>query len=175
LGVGIGWNYVEFEALGMDFTTRGKRADEQIDLLRQLWTGDVLHFDGQFDRIDRGCINPAPKQQIPIWLGGHTEPGFKRGARLGDGFIFAATGEAAVAGWERVKFHLAANGRSTNTFGRDLLTLFARGEQETIDHLQQFRDAGGTHGSIHTSDQGLGSDIDAHIDFMAEVMHRWNG
>jgi probable F420-dependent oxidoreductase len=173
LGVGIGWNYVEFEALGMDFRSRGKRADEQIELLRKLWTGEVISFEGQFDCIDRGCIKPAPNQQIPVWVGGYTEPGFKRGARLGNGFIFAAPGNAAVAGWERVQHYLQEYGRDVDTYGRDLLTLFARGEVETAVHLRQFRDAGGTHGTIHTCDQGLGDDIDAHIDFMAEVMQLW--
>lgn len=173
LGVGVGWNYVEFEALGADFRTRGKRADEQIDLLRQLWTGEVLEFSGQFDRIDRGCIKPAPRRQIPLWLGGHTEPGFKRGARLGDGFIFAATGQGAVEGWERVQVHLDAYGRSADTFGRELVTLFARDAQTSVDHLRQFRDAGGTHGCFHSMDKGLGNDIDAHIDYIAEAKRLW--
>jgi probable F420-dependent oxidoreductase len=173
LGVGIGWNYVEFEALGMNFKTRGKRADEQIDLLRKLWSGDVLSFEGQFDRIDRGCINPAPRRQIPLWLGGHTEPGFKRGALLGDGFIFAATGAGAVEGWERVRFHLDACGRDAAEFGRELLTLFARDARESVEHLKVFRDIGGTHGCFHSMDKGLGNDIDAHIDFIAETRRLW--
>jgi len=174
LGVGIGWNYVEFGALGMEFSTRGKRADEQIELLRQLWTGEVLTFDGQFDQIDRGCINPAPKRQIPIWLGGHTEPGYKRGARLGDGFIFAATGKGAVEGCQRVKHYLDAFGRNSEKYGRELLTLFAKNEVETVDHLRQFADVGGTHGSVHSCDKGLGKDIDAHIAFIADVKHRYD-
>ncbi|MBK6739899.1 MAG: LLM class F420-dependent oxidoreductase [Haliea sp.] len=174
LGVGIGWNHVEFEALGCDFRTRGKRIDEQIELLRQLWTGEVLDFRGEYDRIDRGCINPAPSRQIPLWLGGHTEPGFKRGARLGDGFIFAATGEGAVAGWERVKFHLAAYGRDADDFGAELLTLFARDAQESVDHLRRFRDAGGQYGCFHSLDKGLGNSVDAHIDFIAETRRIWD-
>jgi probable F420-dependent oxidoreductase len=173
LGVGIGWNHVEYEALGAEFGTRGKRADEQIELLRQLWSGEVLEFNGSYDRIDRGCINPAPRRQIPLWLGGHSEPGFKRGARLGDGFIFAATGEGAVEGWERVKFHLEACGRSVESFGTELLTLFARDTQESVDHLRQFRDAGGQYGCFHSMDQGLGNDINAHIDYIAEARHLW--
>lgn len=174
LGVGIGWSYVEFEALGADFRTRGRRANEQIELLRELWTGKVLDFTGEYDRIDRGCINPAPKRQIPIWLGGYTEPGFKRGALLGDGFIFAATGEAAVAGWERVQHHLEACGRGADNFGTELLTLFASDAQESVDHLRQFRDAGGQHGCFHSMDKGLGNSINAHIDFIAEAKRLWD-
>ena len=174
LGVGIGWNYVEFEALGVDFRARGKRADEQIELLRKLWEGDVISFEGQFDRIDRGCINPAPKRQIPLWLGGYTEAGFKRGARLGDGFIFAATGDSAVEGWERIKFHLDAFGRDQEDFGLELITLFARDAQQSVDHLRQFRDVGGSHGCFHSLDKGLGNNIDAHIDYIAQAKHLWD-
>jgi probable F420-dependent oxidoreductase len=174
LGVGIGWNYVEFEALGQDFSTRGKRADEQIELLRRLWGEPVVSFDGRFDRIDRGGINPRPRRRIPLWIGGHTEPGYVRGARLGDGFIFAAKGTGAVEAWGRVKHHLNVFGRDEASYGRELLTLFARNPREAIDHLRMFRDAGGTHGCIHSMDKGLGNNIDAHIDYIAEVKGFWD-
>lgn len=174
LGVGIGWNYVEFDALGQDFRTRGKRADEQIGLLRRLWSEPIVSFEGEFDRIDRAGINPRPRRQIPVWLGGHSEPGYRRGAQFGEGFIFAATGEGAVAGWERVKFHLDAFGRDEKEYGRELLTLFARNQQEAVDHLRLFQDAGATHGCIHTMDKGLGDNVDAHIDYMAEAKRLWD-
>lgn len=170
LGVGIGWNYVEYEALGQDFRTRAKRIEEQIDLLRRLWSTPVISFEGRFDRVDRGGINPRPRRQIPIWLGGYTEPAFERGARLGDGFVFAATSENAVAGWERVKHHLNRYGRSADDFGRELLTIFARDQQETADCLRIWRDVGGTHGCVHSMDKGFGNNIDAHIEYAAEVM-----
>ena len=134
----------------------------------------MLSFDGQFDRIDRGCINPSPRRQIPLWLGGHTEPGYKRGARLGDGFIFAATGKGAVEGWGRIKFHLDTYGREDKNFGLELLTLFASNAQESVDHLREFQDAGGTHGSIHSMDKRLGNDTEAHIDYIAEAKKLWD-
>lgn len=169
LGVGIGWNYVEFEALGKDFRTRARRTNEQIGLLRQLWAEPVISFDGEFDRIDRAGINPRPRRQIPIWLGGYTEPGYVRGAQFGDGFIFAAPGPEAVAGWERVKYHLAESGREQSGYGRELLALFARNPQEAADHLRMFRDAGGTHGCVPSMDKGFGNNINAHIDYIAET------
>ncbi len=171
LGVGIGWNRVEFEALGADFRTRARRSEEQIEVLRRLWAEPVVDFEGRFHRIDRGGINPRPLRQIPIWLGGYTEPGFVRGARCGDGFIFAATGDDAVAGWERVQHHLAAFGRDTQGYGRELLTIFARDSREAADDLCKFRDAGGTHGSLHSMDKGFGDNLDAHIDYLAETRH----
>jgi probable F420-dependent oxidoreductase len=175
LGVGIGWNYVEYQALGQDFRTRAKRIDEQIGLLRQLWTTPVVDFEGRFDRIDRAGINPRPRRQIPVWLGGYTEPAYDRGARLGDGFIFAATGASAIEGWSRVKQHLAALGRSESGYGRELLTQFARTPQEAADHLKMWRDAGGTHGCVPSTDKGLGNDIDAHIEYAAKVKRLWDG
>ena len=76
LGVGIGWNAVEYEALGKDFRTRGKRMSEQVGLLRDLWSQPVVDFSGDFDRIERATLNPRPHRQIPIWMGGFSEPDF---------------------------------------------------------------------------------------------------
>lgn len=169
LGVGIGWNYVEYEALGQDFKTRNKRLEEQVGFLRELWTTPIVTFNGRFDRIDRAGINPRPRRQIPLWLGGYSEPAFERGARLGDGFIFAADGTGAVEAWGRVKHHLAALGRDENVFGRELLTIFAKDQQESADHIRMFRDAGGTHGTVQSMNKGLPREIDAHIEYVAKV------
>jgi probable F420-dependent oxidoreductase len=169
LGVGIGWNYVEYQALGQEFRTRAKRIEEQIGLLRQLWSTPVISFEGRFDRIDRAGINPRPRRQIPVWLGGYTEPAYERGARLGDGFIFAAGGAGAIEAWVRVKQHLDALGRTATGYGRELLALFARTPEEAAAHLKMWRDAGGTHGCVPSMDKGLGNDIDAHIEYVAKV------
>jgi probable F420-dependent oxidoreductase len=170
LGVGLGWNYVEYEALGQDFHTRAKRMEEQVGLLRQLWTTPVVDFKGRFDRIDRAGINPRPRRQIPLWFGGIVEAAFARGARLGDGFIFASqSAAAAIEEWGRVKHHLAAAGRSEKDFGREFLAIWTETQQAAVDGLKTFRDSGGTHGCVHSMNRGLGSDIDAHIDYIAEV------
>jgi probable F420-dependent oxidoreductase len=88
LGVGLGWNFVEFEALGENFHDRGKRSEEQIEVMRRLWTEPVVDFDGRWHRIPRAGINPLPVQRpIPIWIGGSAEPALKRTARLADGFF----------------------------------------------------------------------------------------
>ena len=88
LGVGIGWNYVEFEALGEDFRDRGRRSEEQIEVLRRLWTEPVVDFDGRWHRIPAAGINPLPVQRpIPIWIGGSAEAAIRRAARLADGFF----------------------------------------------------------------------------------------
>jgi probable F420-dependent oxidoreductase len=88
LGVGVGWSPVEYEALGQDFHARGARQEEQIQLLRRLFTEPVVDFSGRFDRIDRAALVPKPARSIPIWLGGYGEKAFERAARLADGFMF---------------------------------------------------------------------------------------
>ena len=92
LGVGVGSNPVEYEALGQDFRTRGAREEEQIDLLRRLFNEPVVDFSGRFDRVDRAALMPKPTRPIPIWLGGSGEKAFERAARLADGFIFVGAG-----------------------------------------------------------------------------------
>ena len=88
LGVGIGWNAIEYQALGENFHNRGKRLEEQIALLRQLWTQPVVSFEGKWHTIDRAGTQPLPVQQpIPIWIGGSSEIAVRRAARLGDGFF----------------------------------------------------------------------------------------
>ncbi|MDE2411396.1 MAG: LLM class F420-dependent oxidoreductase [Sphingomonadales bacterium] len=169
LGVGIGWNYVEYDALGQDFKTRARRFEEQVEFLRMLWKDPIVSFEGRFDRIDRAGINPRPKRQIPVWIGGHSEVAYERGARIGDGFIFAGDGAVGVAGLERVQHHLKAFGRDVAGYGSELLALFARSPAESAEHLQMFRDAGGTHGSLRTTDKGFGANLDAHIEYMLEA------
>ncbi len=79
LGVGVGWNHVEYEALGQDFRTRGARQEEQIELLRRLFTEPVVDFSGRFDRVDRAALVPKPARPIPIWLGGSSRGGVRPG------------------------------------------------------------------------------------------------
>src|SRR5207244_12208354 len=87
LGVGIGWNAVEYEALGMTFNDRGRRFEEQIELLRRLWTEPVVDFEGRWHRVTAAGINPRPVQRpIPIWIGGSAERALRRAARVADGF-----------------------------------------------------------------------------------------
>ena len=165
-GIGVGWNYAEFDALGQDFATRGARADEQMALLRRYWTEDLVSFSGSHDRVDRCNIRPLPRRQVPIWVGGFQEPAFRRGGRLGDGFIFA--GSEPLAHLARVKHHLHEAGRPLAGFGLDFITKASRNLNEPLTAARQWRDAGGTHVSICTMGMGLAS-VEAHIDFIAQV------
>src|SRR4029077_19378899 len=102
LGVGVGWNHVEYEALGQEFRGRGARQEEQIELLRKLFTDPLVDFSGRFHRVDRAALNPQPTRPIPIWLGGSSEAAFDRAARIADGFILLAGGLGhAVGAWKQ--------------------------------------------------------------------------
>src|SRR5579859_5616429 len=170
LGVGTGWNYVEYEALGQDFHARGARMDEQVDFLRRLWAEPLLTFEGKYDRIVRGALTIRPRRQIPIWMGGFTEPAFRRAARLGDGFIFGARTHADLERfWARTRELLAQAGRSEATFGRDYFTLRAANAADVADDLKRWRDGGGTHGTISSLGRGF-REIQQHIDFVGEVL-----
>jgi probable F420-dependent oxidoreductase len=168
LGVGVGWNYVEYDALGQGFSTRGRRADEQIGLLRRLWSEPLLSYDGRFDRMDRGSILPRPNRQIPVWVGGFTPAAFARGARLGDGFMFAGKLEACLDAWQHVQKLLAEAGRPVADYGADLVTTFSRSVDDVRRGVDAWQAAGGTHVSVTLTAMGLDS-TDAHLDFMAQV------
>ena len=86
IGVGVGWSEAEFVALGQDFHTRGPRADEIIDLLRACWRDDPTSFDGAFYQLDEMRVLPKPAHEIPIWVGGSSEPAYRRAVTKGDGF-----------------------------------------------------------------------------------------
>ena len=170
LGVGIGWNYVEYDGLGQDFTTRGARVDEQIGLLRRLWTEPVVAFEGKFDHIDRAGILPRPKRSIPIWVGGVSEAAFRRSGRLGDGHILMGSVDDARQAWARIEQYLREAGRPPEGFGRELPIGGQNTPAEMAETIAKWRDAGGTHASIIT----MGKDFhtaQAHIDYIAEVRH----
>lgn len=91
MGVGVGWNTVEYNSLGYDFKTRGVRVEEQIAILRELWTQRLVRIEGEFDTIDDAGINPLPRQQpIPLWIGGTADVVLQRAARIGDGWVAQA-------------------------------------------------------------------------------------
>jgi probable F420-dependent oxidoreductase len=118
LGVGVGWNFVEYQALGMDWSTRGTRQAEQIAVLRRLWTEDVVTFRGRFHDLKEVSIIPAPIQRpIPIWLGGSSDAAVKRAARLGDGWMPIMSPEEAEPKIAALREHLEAFGRDRASFG----------------------------------------------------------
>lgn len=176
LGVGVGYNPVEYEALGMEFSRRGQRIAEQIPFLRSLWSGEPQTFEGEFDAIDRAAVFPPPRHPIPIWCGGSSEPAFRRAAEVGDGFIFGYGLRAeAVNSWRRVQELLRERNRPTEGFRAVFNLLPEAVGAATVDEiagaLPRLREAGATDVTISTGRQGLDG-VDAHIDFLAALMAR---
>ncbi len=169
LGVGVGWNHVEYEALGQDFGTRGARQEEQIELLRQLFTEPVVDFSGRFDRVDRAALVPKPTRSIPIWLGGASQAAFDRAARLADGFIFFGGGiDHAVGAWNALRDRLRGLGRSVEDFGADYVALPQGGVDQLMSEIDAWREAGGSHVSVATMGLGLTS-VEAHAEYLTTV------
>jgi probable F420-dependent oxidoreductase len=172
LGVAAGWNPVEYEALGQDFRSRGKRLDEQIPLLRKLWDEPLVEFAGQFDQIDRAALNPRPTRRIPIWCGGLSDAALERASRLADGFIFSGPfDDRIVPAWRTLQRLLAYNAQAANAFGAEYLISQAMSVQESLDQVRRWQDMGGTHIGIRT--MGLGfTETDQHIEYAGEVAAR---
>jgi probable F420-dependent oxidoreductase len=169
LGVGIGWNPIEFVALGMPFTNRARRFEEQIELMRRLWTNRLVNFDGAFHAVPTAGINPRPMQQpIPIWIGAGSEGAVKRATRIADGYLPLRPLEG---GWQatmdRVHAWLAEAGRDPATFGLEGRLDASRGTpddwRQTVDMWRRF---GASHLSVTTS--GVG-EADAHIARLRQV------
>ena len=173
LGVGVGWNHVEYDALGQEFATRGRRADEQIRFLRELWRTEVTTFSGEFDALDRGIVLPGPGRQVPVWVGGFSPAAFRRGVDLGDGFIFAGDEERVHAALDRVEAIAREQGRDLDGFGLDCLMVRSSGTlDDTLAAAERWRDRGGTHFSVVSMGAGRDS-IEAHVDFFGEMARRW--
>jgi probable F420-dependent oxidoreductase len=151
LGVGTGWNWVEYESLGVPFAERGRRLDEQVELLRRLWREPVLDFDGAYHRVDRAGIAPQPRPDLPIWFGGFSEPAFRRAVRVGDGFLHG-TSPSRIEGLQRqLQELLAAEGRDPASFGTEAVVDYSRPESWGAE-LERWRGLGGTHFSLRAMD-----------------------
>jgi probable F420-dependent oxidoreductase len=166
LGVGIGWNPVEYEALGENFNDRGKRSEEQIEVLRLLWTKELVTFKGRWHTITDAGIKPLPVQRpIPIWFGGNAEPVLRRVGRLGDGwFPLAEPGEKVRAMIEKVKGYAKEAGRDPTAIGIEGRVSVGGGDPEKWRAaVSAWKALGATHLSVNTMKAGL-SGAAGHVD-----------
>jgi probable F420-dependent oxidoreductase len=159
LGVAVGWNSVEFEALGQEFRDRGRRIEEQIEVMRALWTRDLVTFAGRWHRIPDAGINPLPVQRpIPVWMGGESEPVLRRTARLADGWLpHFRPGPEAQAIVDRLHRLLKDAGREPAAFGIEgRLSLGQLPPGAWARELEAWRAVRGvTHLCVHTVGLGL--------------------
>ena len=167
LGIGVGWNSVEYEALGVDFHTRGRRCAEQMRLMRALWTQEVVTLEGRYHRVTYAGINPLPVQRpIPIWIGGGTDPVVRRIGRVSDGWF--PQFQPDQAGQERIdqmRQHAKEAGRDPLSIGIEGRVALA--DQGSPDDWRKTMEAwakvGATHLSVNTMKAGL-KGPDQHID-----------
>jgi probable F420-dependent oxidoreductase len=170
LGIGLGWNEVEYEALGQDFSTRGRRMDEQVALLRRYWTERSITFEGEFDRVTGAGIAPLPLQRpIPLWFGGGSKPAFRRMGRLADGwFPMMTPGPQLDEAMATISASAEAAGRDPQTIGMEGRITWTGDLDQVKREAEQWRARNATHVSINTMGSQLGP-IAAHVDVLATV------
>lgn len=171
LGVGIGWNEVEYEALGESFTNRGKRIEEQIEVMRRLWTEPVVDFKGKWHAVPEAGINPLPVQRpIPIWIGGGAEAVLERTGRIGDGwFPQMRPDDRAKAAIDKIRTYAQQAGRDPSTIGIEARLNLREGDPDSWhSQIERWRELGATYLGINTMGMGLGSPSE-HIDKIREI------
>jgi probable F420-dependent oxidoreductase len=161
LGIGVGWNPVEYEALGQDWKTRGRRQAEQVELMNRLWTERVVAFEGQFDRVLHAGVNPLPIQRpIPVWFGGGADATLRRAARLGQGWIpLGNPNDKAKAQLDDLRRYLREAGRDPASFGIESW-IRSGGSVDPAAwraHADKWRALGATHATFYSSGQGIGA------------------
>ncbi len=175
LGIGVGWNFVEYEALGMNFQDRGARSAEQIEVMRQLWTNESVDFHGKWHDITHAGINPLPVQRpIPVWLGVGSpaapippDVALRRVARIADGWCpNFDPDEAGYALQEKVHGYMAEYGRNPSELGLDgRLKTAGNSPEDWVEEVADWRKMGASHLSIENRRAGLKT-ADDHIEMM---------
>jgi len=171
LGVGVGWNPVEYEALGMNFKTRGRVVEEQIKVLRLLWSQEIVNYEGTYHTIRAAGLNPLPvRHAIPIWLGGTVDVALRRAARIANGwFPLGPPNDSMRQAIESLHRYLQQEGRDPASFGIEARVSARDGNlDELIRQTETWRSLGATHISINTMGAGFTS-ISEHI----EAIHRY--
>lgn len=143
LGVGSGWNPVEYEAMGVPYQRRGARLEEQVEVMQRLWTDPLVDFAGSFHRVDRASLRPPPVDRIPVWFGGIGRAQQDRCARLGDGFVFRKASRTAAEAMVHINTMAAELGRDPSVLGFDLSAIEMDGDM--VDAIQNWESMGGTH------------------------------
>ena len=169
LGVGIGWNATEYEALGERFSDRGRRYEEQVEVLRRLWSEEQVSFEGRYHRLPGVGILPMPVQRpIPLWMGGLTGPRvLERVGRLADGWIAMTTpGRGLEEAWERVQAAAADAGRAEGAVG--LHGMIQPGADDSVERIRRQAERWQAAGAAHLSVSGMGAGRhrSAHVEFV---------
>ena len=164
LGIGVGWNTVEFDALGESFGDRGRRMTEQVDFLRRLWSEDAFSFEGEFHRMELASILPRPSRPIPIMMGGSAPAALERCALHGDGWIpLGGPGEKAERYIASLRAHREAAGLSMDGFTIHAQAQYVGGDVDRWrGHAERWGALGATHLAVATHNSGP-TDVDGHL------------
>ncbi len=162
LAVGVGWNFAEYEALGEEFRNRGRRLEEQVRVMRMLWTEPIVTYHGEHHRLDRVGINPLPVQRpIPVWIGsGASDRSLRRVARLADGWMpLLQPGEVLSEGLDRLRAYVREQGRDATAVGVDARVHIGRGEPESwMKQVEELSALGITHLAVNSGRAGHAAD-----------------
>ncbi len=168
MGVGVGWNAVEYEALVMDFGNRGARFDEQIELMRRLWTEHSVTHHGRYETVTGAGIAPMPIQQpIPVWIGAQSPPAYRRVGRLADGwFPQMPPGPDLDAAWALIADAATEAGRDPADIAIDARVSWRGDSRAFLDQAAQYRAAGASYLSINTMGAGL-PNVEEHLEALS--------
>jgi probable F420-dependent oxidoreductase len=171
LGVGTGWNEVEYVGLNEDFHNRGRRQSDQVRLMRELWSAETLDHTDPYHRVDRAGINPRPEAPIGVWFGGGAPALLKRCGELGDGWIpLGAPNEHSKQAIETIRAHREAAGKSWEGFGIQAQAQYGGGTPERwATHAGRWQELGATHLAIATHNAGE-TDADGHLKRIEEYL-----
>jgi len=172
LGIGVGWNAVEYTGLNENFKNRGKRQEEQVELMRLLWESEVLEYKGDYHHIDKASINPRPSKSVPIWFGGGVPKLIERCADLGDGWIpLMGPNEAARKTLAIIKEKRESKGLNWDNFGVQAQAQYAGGDAERWNkHAEKWRNLGASHIAIATHNAEP-TNVDGHLGRIKEYLN----
>ncbi len=171
LGIGTGWNRVEYEALNEDFRNRGKREADQVRLLRRLWSESSIDYQSAYHRVDKAGINPRPSAPVPVWFGGSAPAVLSRCAELGDGWVpLGAPNDDSRGALEAIRAHREQAGKSMTGFGVQAQAQYAGGHPERWrSHARRWAEIGVTYLAIATQNAGP-TDVDGHLNRIGEYL-----
>jgi probable F420-dependent oxidoreductase len=153
-GIGVGWNPVEFVGLNENFHNRGKRSEEQVEVMRALWAEPHVSFKGKWHTIDDAGINPLPGRKIPLWFGGHADVTLRRTAQWGDGWIMLAhaKGKEAESAFATLRKYVQEAGRDPREVGLEVWVSTAQGgPDDWRKEFQYWKSVGVTHVTVNST------------------------
>jgi probable F420-dependent oxidoreductase len=173
LGVSVGWNEKEYQAMGADFKTRGRKIEEQVSLMRKLWTEQIIDFQGEFHNLEQvGLVKLPVQQPIPIWFGGFADRVLARVARIGDGWCAdKASFEGSKMAVDKIRKHLEEENRSFDDFDMSFCATLVdprKWPEETVTmdwgkFVEERRSLGASHVELSTTHFGSSENPQDHI------------